>query len=203
MQPHTFGVPLPPQVWGRVQEPQNGDLVAPQLSIAEMVPQPALAAEHNAASFSGEHPHTLDVPPPPQVSGEVQPPQFTLLRCAPQLSVPDIRPHSAPALRQKVALVSEVQPGCPHTLAVPPPPQVSGEEQAPQSTLLRVEPQLSVPDTVPQLAAFDAQTVASLSGVHPHVFGVPPPPQLSGDVQFPQATVWVTSQLFFCVSEPH
>jgi hypothetical protein len=50
--------------------------------------------------------------------------------------------------------------------------------QVPQEVTLRGAPQLSVPLTVPQFFANDAQKAASVSGVQPQVFAVPPPPQV-------------------------
>jgi hypothetical protein len=51
----------------------------------------------------------LVVPPPPQVSGEVQVPHELTVREAPQLSVPVTEPQFLPSLEQKVVLLSGVQ----------------------------------------------------------------------------------------------
>jgi hypothetical protein len=58
----------------------------------------------------------------------------------------------------------------PHTLGVPPPPQVCGEVQVPQELTVREAPQLSVPLTVPQSFPKREQNVVSDSGVQ-----LPPP----------------------------
>jgi hypothetical protein len=70
-------------------------------------------------------PHTLDVPPPPQVSASSQ---------VPQLRLP---PHPSPAgpqLKPWSAHVLAVHEGVPHTPEVPPPPQVLPLGQPPQLT---------------------------------------------------------------------
>src|SRR5258708_24160830 len=53
----------------------------------------------------------------------------------------------------------------PQTLAVPPPPQVRGEVQAPHELTVRDIPQLSSAVTVPQSLPARAQKAPSLSGV--------------------------------------
>jgi hypothetical protein len=65
----------------------------------------------------------------------------------PQLSVPVTLPQSLPCAAQKAALLCGAQP---HTLDVPPPPQVTPvPAQMPQSTV-RAALQLSLPATLPQ-----------------------------------------------------
>jgi hypothetical protein len=112
VQPHTFGVPPPPHVWGAVQEPQRS--VPPQRSGIE--PQLAPAAVHvvgvQAPASPAPVPQTFTVPPPPHVCGAVQEPQRSV---PPQPS--EIDPQFAPA----AAHVVSVQPQAP---ALPPPPQV-------------------------------------------------------------------------------
>ncbi len=69
----------------------------------------------------------------------------------------------------------------PHTLGVPPPPHVCGEEHDPQMTM---PPQPS--GIIPQLSG--AGHV--VSGVQPHTLGVPPPPHVWGAVHGgPQVTM--------------
>ena len=66
----------------------------------------------------------------------------------------------------------------PQTLGVPPPPQVWGTVQVPQS---RVPPQPS--GTSPQLSPAGHLVIGV---VQPHLLAVPPPPQVWGAVQVPQ-----------------
>ena len=68
----------------------------------------------------------------------------------------------------------------PHTLVVPPPPQVCGAVQVPQFS---VPPQPSASE--PQFFPCAAQVV----GVQPQTFAVPLPPQVWGAVQAPQLSV--------------
>jgi hypothetical protein len=64
-------------------------------------------------------------------------------------------------------------------LGVPPPPQVSGASQPPQSI---VPPQLSaiVPQSLP---------AAQVARGQPHAFAVPVPPQVSGSVHHPHQSI--------------
>src|SRR6185369_15853160 len=88
----------------------------------------------------------------------------------------------------------------PQTFAVPPPPQVSGEVHDPQEVTVRLAPQLSFAVRLPQLAPRRVQKAASLSGVQPQVLVMPPPPQVSGEVQDPhELTVRFTPQLSVAV----
>jgi hypothetical protein len=80
-------------------------------------------------------------------------------------------PHSA----AKLAHVFGVQP---HRLGSPPPLQVPGAEQLPQSS---IDPQPSGID--PQSVPCMVQVV----GLHPHWLAVPPPPQVLGKVHAPQS----------------
>jgi hypothetical protein len=103
----------------------------------------------------GVQPHTLTVPPPPQVCGATQ-----LLGHVP--------PHALEPPHLPVQLGVH-----PQTLAVTPPPQVCGATQLSG----HVPPHASEPPHLPvQL------------GVHPHTLAVPPPPQVCGAVQPPQST---------------
>ena len=70
MQPHTLGVPPPPQVWGAVQAPQSR--VPPQPS--EGAPQ-SLPAAAQVVGVQTLPPQTFGVPPPPQICGAGQAPQ--------------------------------------------------------------------------------------------------------------------------------
>jgi hypothetical protein len=85
-----------------------------------------------------------------------------------------------PQLAPTSAQVSGVQGGEPQTLGVPPPPQVFGAVQPPQST---VPPQPSL--CLPQKPG---HTSAALRGVHTiawHLFAL----QISFEPQVPQSTV--------------
>src|SRR5688572_12946379 len=92
---------------------------------------------------------------------------------------------------QKAVLVSGVQVPPPQTLGVPPPPQVWGEVQVRQATPAREAPQLSVPLSEPQFFPRRMQKAVLVSGgqvPRSQTLGVPPPPQVCGEVQVPQAT---------------
>ena len=96
-------------------------------------------------------PHTLGVPPPPQVLGMMQ-----LFGQVP------LQPSGPPHLPAQA--IEQL----PHTLGVPPPPQVSGMMQL----FGQVPLQPSGPPHLP-VQAFE----------HPHTLGVPPPPQVLGMMQ--------------------
>ena len=110
MQPQTLGVPPPLQVWGAVQEPQVTVRETPQLSLLVTGPQFFPRRVQNWALVSGAQPQTLGVPPPPQVWGAVQEPQFTV-RETPQLSLAVTGPQFFPRRVQNRALVSGTQLG--------------------------------------------------------------------------------------------
>ena len=86
----------------------------------------------------GVQPHTFGVPPPPQVWGGVQVPQFTMppwqFGIEPQLSGGGhvvISVHVVDVEMETVVVVVLVS----HTFGVPPPPQVWGGTQVPQSSV--------------------------------------------------------------------
>jgi hypothetical protein len=116
----TFGVPLPPHVWGDVHVPHETTVrLAPQLSVPVTPPQVFPSRMQNAESVSGVQlagPHTLDAP---QTSGETHVPHAAT-RMLPQLSVADTLPQFFPCLAQNAPSVSATHP---QTLTVPPPPQ--------------------------------------------------------------------------------
>ena len=151
----------------------------------------------NAAAVCGVQPHTLVAPPPPHVWGDAHVPHETV-RETPHVSLAVMEPQVAPALEQKAAVLPPVQP---HAFAVPPPPHVSGDAQAPQE-VLRANPQLSVPTTVPQVAPWAAQKAAVVCGVQPQTFAFPLPPQVWGEVHAPQLAVRTRPQLSLPVTEP-
>lgn len=95
-------------------------------------------------------------------------------------------PQVAPAFAHRVAVLCGAQPQTP---AVPVPPHVSGDVQVPHEMLVRVSPQLSVPEIVPQFALLSVQNAVLLWGVHPQTLAAPPPPQVWGDVHVPQVAV--------------
>ena len=139
--------------------PQLVVLGAPQLSVPDLVPQAAPVRAQKAALDSGAHTHWFA---PEQLSPvPEQPPQLTL-RLLPQLSVPDLVPHSAPKREQKAALDSGLQEQVLFEQLSPVP------EHVPQLTL-RLLPQLSVPDLVPHSAPRRAQKVALDSGLQEQV----------------------------------
>jgi hypothetical protein len=169
-------VPPPPQVCGAVQVPHELTVRdVPQLSLAVTLPQFFPRREQNDAFVSGVQlvPHTLVVPPPPHVCGEVHVPQELTVRDAPQLSLAVTLPQFFPRREQNDASVSGVQLA-PHTLAVPPPPHVCGDAHVPQELTVRDAPQLSLAVTLPQFFPRRVQNDTSVSGVH-----VPPHAPLS------------------------
>jgi hypothetical protein len=94
--------------------------VVPQLSGAVTLPQSLPSRVQNWLLFSGVHPHTFAVPPPPHVCGSVHVPQLAV-RGASQWSVFVTVPQFFPSRVQKAASLSAVQP---QTLGAPPPPHV-------------------------------------------------------------------------------
>jgi hypothetical protein len=113
-------------------------------------------------------PHTLSVPPPPQVSGAAHVPQSSR-----PLHASEIVPQFFPCAVQVVG----VQP---QTFGVPPPPHVCGPAHVPHSS---EPPQRS--EIVLQFFPCAAQVV----GVQPQTFGVPPPPHVCGPAHVPQSRV--------------
>jgi hypothetical protein len=113
---------------------------------------------------------------------------------APQLSAAVTEPQFFPRREQNVVFDSGV-----HTqtlLAL----QVSVPEQAPQETLARLAPQLSVPLTEPQFCPSREQNEVSLSGVQTQTFVAL---HASVPVQVPQGTALrVAPQLSAAVTEP-
>ncbi len=82
-------------------------------------------------------------------------------------------------------------------------PHVPGNGHVPQ-LVVRVVPHVSVVVSMPHAAPRRVQSSADVSGVHPHWFGVPNPPHVSGAAQLPQlATVRGSRQLSSAVSESH
>jgi hypothetical protein len=86
-------------------------------------PQPSghvpqfLPPGHTVSAVHAGEPQTLDVPPPPQVSGGVQVP-------VPQVIVPPQPSAQGPQFRPVGHEVMGVHVGEPQTLGVPPPPHV-------------------------------------------------------------------------------
>jgi len=69
VQPHTLEAPPPPHVCGRSQAPQFVLLKVAQLSAAVTRPQVSPRRLQKAGFVSAAQPHSLGVPPPPQVCG--------------------------------------------------------------------------------------------------------------------------------------
>jgi hypothetical protein len=157
-----------------------GDVHEPQLSIPPhsfgMDPQFA----PSAAQVVGVQPHTLAVPPPPQVLKPLH---------EPQLSMPPQPFGAVPQLNPRAMHVVGVQP---QTRAVPPPPHVSGDEQpapqAPQfvSVLSGVsQPFASFPSQLPYpvLQVWMAHVpVEHVAVARARVHGVPQAPQFVVEV---------------------
>ena len=81
----------------------------PQLSLAVTPPQFFPNREQNAVSVSAEQPHTLAVPPPAHVWGDVHVPQELTVRDVPQLSLAVTPPQFFPNREQNAGSVSGVQ----------------------------------------------------------------------------------------------
>jgi hypothetical protein len=178
-QPHTLTVPAPPHVCGIVHVPQFAVRVAPQLSLADTMPQFLPTRMQNAVFDSATQfgPHTFATPPPMHVCGAVHMPQFITLRIMPQLSGPMNCPHALPSRMQNAVSDSGVH-GVPHTLAVPAPPQVIGVLHVPQLATIRIAPQLSTPVTTPHVLWRRSQKATSDSATQlsfgPASTGAPP-----------------------------
>ena len=124
LEPHTLAVPPPAHVAGDVHVPHELTVRdVPQLSLAVTPPQFFPNREQNAVSVSAEQPHTLAVPPPAHVWGDVHVPQELTVRDVPQLSLAVTPPQFTPSREQNAVSVSGVHDE-PHTLAVPPPAHV-------------------------------------------------------------------------------
>jgi hypothetical protein len=167
----------------------------PQLSAAVTLPQFFARREQKAVFDSAAQPHTLAMPPPPHVCGDVHVPQLITLRDVPQLSFAVTLPQFFPTRVQNAAFVSAPQP---HTLAMPAPPHVCGDMHVPQFITVREAPQLSLAVTLPQFFPTREQNAEFVSGTQfgPHTFAVPPPPHVCGIVHVPQfITVRVMPQL--------
>src|SRR5258708_5484519 len=82
---------------------------------------------------ASQPPHTLGVPPPPRVSGGVQGPQFTV---PPQPS--PMKPQFAPTAAHVVGThgLPSTENESPHTLAMPPPPQICGAVHVPHDAMI-------------------------------------------------------------------
>lgn len=185
----------PPQLCGDVQVPQLATVrEVPQLSGAVTEPQFAPTLEQKVASFSGTHAQTLVAP---HVSGATHVPQVAV-RPTPQLSLALTEPQFFPSRAQNATLVSAAQP---QTFGTPDPPQLWFPVQAPQSAV-RLVPQLSAAVTESQFLPSRAQNAVFDSAAQAQVFAVPPPPQVSGDVQVPQSAVREMPQLSALVTLP-
>jgi hypothetical protein len=200
VQPQMLAVPPPPHVCGRVHAPHDATVRgALQLSVLVRLPQAAPLRVQNVASLSAVQPHTLAVPPPPHVAGDVQPApklQSATLRDAPQLSLPATVPQFLPLAVQKAASVCGVQP---HTFGVLR-PHVHPVAHAPHPTV-REPPQLSFAVTLPQFLPCAVQKAGSPWYVQPHTFAVTRP-QVHPVAQEPQPTVRDAPQLSLAVTLP-
>lgn len=181
-QPHTFTLPVPPQVSVPPHVPHATLLrAAPQLSLPLTFPQFFPSRAQKAPLPSGVQPHTFAVPPPPHVVFALQLPHATA-RGWPQRSVPLPVPQATPSRAQNCGFVSTcVQEHAPAWQEFVP-------EQVPHVAMLRCRPQESNTVSGPQLRAARAHNAASVSGVQPQTPGVPPPPHVP-EAQVPHATV--------------
>ena len=141
-----------------------------------MVPQPA----PTALQVLGVQPHLLAKPPPPQVAGATQVPQWSVA-----LHPSGVSPQVSPRAAQVVGTQTPV----PHWLGA----------CAPQ---LWVPPQLPHDSVSPQPSGIDPQfapCVVHVVAWHPHLLAVPAPPQVFGAGQAPQSRVPPQPSL----AEPH
>ncbi len=173
--PHTLGRPPPPQVVPAAQVPHISSPPHPSDTGPQLAPSPA----HVRGTHAPLPPQRPGLPPPPQVCGATQVPHVS---SPPQPS--DTGPQSAPALAQvrrtHPGPASNLAPGEPQTLGIPPPPQVAPGAQAPHS---RSPPHPS--ETGPQLAPAIAQVRGVQPDMPPQRLGIPPPPQVCGAAQVP------------------
>ena len=128
--------------------------------------EPSMSQVWKKGSQVVELPHTLAVPPPPQVLGETQEPHEVAVRARPQLSPPVTLSQSFPRRRQNSESVSGEHVPVPQTFGVPglPPPQTFPPVHEPQEATVRDWPQLSFAVTEPQLLASRVQNSVSVSG---------------------------------------
>jgi hypothetical protein len=144
----TMGDPAGKQPLSMMQTPLSHRAPVGQAPHTKVPPQPLLTLSHRPLhDVTGVHPHTLGVPPPPHVSGDVHVPQ---LRFVPQPF--DSEPQLSPTFAQVVVGLH------PQTFGAPEPPHESGAAQVPQ---------LSVP---PQPFAIEPQFFPCwehVVGVHP------------------------------------
>ncbi|MGC4119780.1 MAG: hypothetical protein QM765_35440 [Myxococcales bacterium] len=118
-----------------------------------------MAVSVGAGRELAEQPQTMAT----QTRGNAQSPQLASGLEWPQLSNAVTGPQTFPSRWQNATSVSGTQLTSPQTLAVPPPPQVSGAVQLPQLAL-RGLPQVSVPEKLTQLLPWRAQNAVSVSG---------------------------------------
>jgi hypothetical protein len=132
--PHWPAFPPPPQISQPGQVPQVA-MVPPQPS-GMAVPHEKPRLEHvwGVHAPASTAPHVPGVPPPPQVSGGVQVPQFAVLP-------PQPSGYGPPQVNPRLPQVSGTHGVPPQVPATPPPPQVSGAVQVPQTAVM--PPQLS------------------------------------------------------------
>jgi hypothetical protein len=139
-------------------------------------PQFTPRLEHVLAVHDGA-PHTLLVPPPPQVWLPVH---------VPQLAVRPPHPSAAsPQFTFRDAHVAGVQLGAPQTPGVPPPPQVSPLGHVPQLTI----PPQPLPVGPHWMFAGHTCGTHALASPTPHTPGLPPPPQVVPAGQVPHEIV--------------
>lgn len=82
----------------------------PQLSVPPQPSDGAPQVQPRAAQVVGVQPQTFGFPPPPQVCGGAQAPQFATVRGSPQESFPLTGPQVVASLAQNVASLSQRQP---------------------------------------------------------------------------------------------
>jgi hypothetical protein len=126
-------------------------------------------------------PHTLGLPAPPQMAGEVQ--------AAPHETVPPQPSAIEPQFMPAGQLAIGVQGGAPQTFWVPEPPHTWPTAHVLPQSRMPPQPSEIWPQFFPcawQLVFTHAPPSAPTTLPPPHTLGVPPPPHVCGEVQLPQ-----------------
>jgi hypothetical protein len=196
--PHTPGVPPPPQEVPGAHVPHDAIVpphplpVGPHVTVGGHTPgvHPLVQTPPEHVSAIGHVPHGIE---PPHPSGQTphttpaghavrgtQVTQLPPMHDAPLAHVPQfaVRPPQPSAWTPQVApsdpQVAGVQLGAPHLPGVPPPPQLSGGVQLPQST----SPPHPFPVLPHVMVGGQACGTHAFASPSPQVLGTPPPPHV-------------------------
>ena len=143
--PHTFGVPAPPHTWppGHVL-PQSTIPPHPSAILPQFAPWQVTGMHCPPSAPTTALPHTLDVPPPPQVCGNVHGWQYAVTPSQPSACGPQRPGWSAHVFGLHVPPSGWLPP---HLLG-PPPPQKSGALHVPHAST-PPHPSLCCPQLTP------------------------------------------------------